>query len=140
MDTTDADLIEMAASALNRQRLGDGSWAADVGAAVEADDGTVFTGASIGGYLSLCAEQSALAQMLSSTGPVVRRVVAVWRDPDSGGLHVLPPCGRCRELLRVVSQDNLDAFVILGTDHRRTLRELLPFHGWHAELVVGNQN
>ncbi|WP_406829456.1 hypothetical protein ABEG17_10650 [Pedococcus sp. KACC 23699] len=135
METTDADLIKRAAEALNPQQLADGSWVADVGAAVEAGDGTVHTGASVGGYLSVCAEQSALSQMVSRTGPVLRRVVAVWADPDGGALHVLPPCGRCREFLRVLRQENLDAIVVLGPDHRTTLRELLPVHGWHAEQV-----
>jgi cytidine deaminase len=135
MEKTDSDLIALAAAAINRQQLSDGSWAADVGAAVEAENGSLFTGASVGGYLSVCAEQSALTQMVSRTGPVVRRVVAVWRDPESGALNVLPPCGRCREFLRVVSQQNLEAVVILGPSHRKTLRDLLPLHGWHAEPV-----
>jgi cytidine deaminase len=137
MDKSDSDLIALAATAINRQQLSDGSWAADVGAALEAANGTVFTGASLGGYLSVCAEQSALTQMVSSTGPVVRRVVAVWRDPDDGMLNVLPPCGRCREFLRVVSQENLEAVVILGPDTRMTLRDLLPFHGWHSQPALG---
>ena len=135
VDKSDLDLIALAAAALNPQQLSDGSWAADVGAAVEAENGTVFTGASVGGYLSVCAEQSAITHMVSSTGPVVRRIVAVWRDPDSGALNVLPPCGRCREFLRVVSQVNLEAVVILGPDTRRTLRDLLVLHGWHAVPV-----
>ena len=84
-----------------------------------------------------CALQPAegLSQMVSRAGPVVRRVVAVWADPDGGALQGLPPCGRCREFLRVLSQQNLDAIVHLGPDHRMTLRELLPVHGWHAEQV-----
>ena len=137
MDTTDSDLVRLAAAALNPQQLGDGNWAADVGAAVEAANGTVFTGASVGGYLSVCAEQSAITQMMSKTGPVVRRVVALWRDPVDGTLNVLPPCGRCREFLRVVSQQNLEAVVILGPGTRRTLGNMLPFHGWHAEPILG---
>lgn len=86
-----------------------------------------------GGYLSICAEQSALSQMVARTGPVLTRVVAVWRDGGNGVLHVLPPCGRYREFLRTLSQDNLDAQVILGPKHLATLRELLPYPGWHAE-------
>lgn len=104
-----------------------------MGAAGETVNGAIFTGACIGGYLSICAEQSALSQMVARTGPVLTRVVAVWRDPGNGVLHVLPPCGRCREFLRTLSQDNLDAQVILGPKHSATLRELLPFPGWHAE-------
>lgn len=127
------DLILLAADALNPQHVGDGFWIADVGAAVEAANGEIFTGACIGGYLSICAEQSALSQMVARTGPVLTRVVAVWRDSGNGVLHVLPPCGRCREFLRTLSPDNLDAQIILGPKHVATLRELLPYPGWHAE-------
>jgi cytidine deaminase len=133
MHISDRDLIAAAAQALNPQQLADGSWAADVGAAVEAADGQVFTGASIGGYLAVCAEQSALTQLVSTTAPRIRRVVAVWRDPADGALHILPPCGRCREFMRVLDQANLDAQIILGPDHTSTLADLLPLPGWHAE-------
>ncbi|NNM48126.1 cytidine deaminase family protein [Knoellia koreensis] len=135
MPITDEELIAAAAQALNPRQLADGSWVADVGAALEAVDGQIFTGASIGGYLAVCAEQSAFTQLVSTTSPRIRRVVAVWRDPADGVLHVLPPCGRCREFMRVLDQANLDAQVILGPDHTRSLAELLPLPGWHAEAV-----
>jgi cytidine deaminase len=38
-------------------------------------------------------------------------VAAVWRDPD-GGHYLLPPCGRCRE---VISDFNPQAWVIITT-------------------------
>ncbi|MFX0537208.1 cytidine deaminase family protein [Ornithinimicrobium sp. Y1847] len=132
---TDAEFIARAAEALNPQELGPGFWVADVGAAVEAEDGQLFTGACIGGYLSVCAEISALSQLVAATGPTVRRVVAVWRSPDDGVLHVIPPCGRCRAFLRTLSQQNLDATIILGPGRTTTLAELLPYAGWHAEPV-----
>jgi len=132
---TDADLISRAAEALNPQMLAEGFWVADVGAAVEAEDGQVFTGACIGGYLSICAELGALSQLVAATAPTITRVVAVWRHPADAVLHVIPPCGRCRELIRTLSQQNLEATVILGPDHTTTLRDLLPYPGWHAEQV-----
>ncbi|MGY5766573.1 cytidine deaminase family protein [Brachybacterium sp. DNPG3] len=131
---SDAELIARAASALNPQQR-DGEWIADVGAAVESADGRVFTGACLGGYLSVCAEMGALSQMVSVTGPTISRIVAVWRNPEDRSLHVLPPCGRCREFLRTISQANLEATVILGPGHTATLRELLPYPGWHAEAL-----
>lgn len=130
---TPAALILRAAAALHPQRIGDGFWVGDVGAAVESADGRVFTGASIGGYLSTCAERGALSQLAAVTTPVVARVVAVWRDPASDVLHVIPPCGRCREVLRTLSRHNLETTVILGPDHTASLRDLLPYAGWHAE-------
>lgn len=130
---SDAELIRLAEQALNPQQGDGGVWLADVGAAVEAVNGAVFTGASLGGYLATCAEQGAMSQLVSSTGPAIRRIVAVWRDPHSGDLHVLPPCGRCREAIRTLCQGNLQALVILGPGHTVPLKELLPFHGWYAE-------
>ena len=132
---SNADLISRAAEALNPQMLAEGFWVADVGAAVEAEDGQVFTGACIGGYLSICAELGALSQLVAATTPTITRVVAVWRNPADSVLHVIPPCGRCREFIRTLSQQNLEATVILGPDHTTTLRDLLPYAGWHAEQV-----
>lgn len=141
---SDVDLIARAASALNPQMLSAGFWIGDVGAAVEAEDGQIFTGACVGGHLSICAEMSAMSQLIAATTPTITRVVAVWRDPADASLHVIPPCGRCREFLRTISQQNLEATVLLGPDHTATLRDLLPFHGWHAEPVdnhtLGNRS
>ena len=55
----------------------------------------------------------------------IAKIVAVWRDGD-GLLCVLPPCGRCRELIKQVDPANLDTGVILGSDRSALLRELLP--------------
>lgn len=126
-------LWELAARALNPQQVGH-SWVADVACALEGQDGRVWTGACVGGYLGLCAEQSAVSAMVSAGPPVVRSIVAVWRD-GRGDLHVLPPCGRCREFLRTLSPQNLDADVVLGPDHVVPLRDLLPVPGWHAEPI-----
>ena len=57
----------------------------------------------------------------------IAKIVAVWRD-EQGRLVVLPPCGRCRELMRQVDDANLDTEVILGDDRRQRLRDLLPEH------------
>jgi cytidine deaminase len=132
---SNAELISRAAEALNPQELAAGLWVADVGAAVEAVDGRIYTGASIGGNLSVCAEVAAMGQLVTASTPTITRVVAVWTDPTDGVLHVIPPCGRCREFLRTVSQQNLDATVILGPEHAVALGDLLPYAGWYAERV-----
>ncbi|MGI8418481.1 MAG: cytidine deaminase family protein [Nakamurella sp.] len=131
---SDADLWKRAESALNPQRLGD-FYVADVGCALISESGEVFTGACIGGYLGICAEQSAVSAMVTAGPPHIQKIVAVWRD-DEGLVHAIPPCGRCREFLRTMSQDNLEAGVILGPEHVVKLRELLPFHGWHSEQLT----
>jgi cytidine deaminase len=40
--------------------------------------------------------------------------------------RILPPCGRCRELLAQVDRRNFDCLVVLGRERAVALRELLP--------------
>ena len=82
----------------------------------------------------LCAERSALAGMITSGEYRLQKVVAVWRSDKTGELHILPPCGICREFMRQIDGGNLDAEVILGLEVSRPLRELLPEHRWPAPL------
>ena len=42
--------------------------------------------------------------------------------------RILPPCGRCREMLAQVDSRNVDCKVILDNNHAVLLRELLPLH------------
>jgi cytidine deaminase len=130
---TNEELITHAEAALNSQNLGD-FYVADVGCALISDSGEVFTGACVGGSLSICAEQSAVSALVRKGPPKISKLVAVWKD-ENGELFAIPPCGRCREFLRIMSHDNLEADIILGKDHTVKLKDLLPYHGWHAEKV-----
>lgn len=129
----DKQLIKLAEGALNSQKL-EGMYIGDVGCALIAANGDVFTGACIGGSLGICAEQGAVSAMVSKTGPKISKIVAVWKN-ENGQLFVIPPCGRCREFLKSLSADNAEMEVILGKDHIAKLKDLLPFYGWHAEKV-----
>jgi cytidine deaminase len=97
--------------------------AGDVGAALLTDDGRVFSGCSVDCKcgIGFCAEHSAVAAMLKTRTSRVRAVVAV-----NGNRAILPPCGRCRELLYQIDPANLDTDVILAPDRVVKLRELLP--------------
>jgi cytidine deaminase len=59
--------------------------------------------------------------MLKARESAVRMIVAV----NSAGA-VLPPCGRCRELLWQIDDRNESAWVVLGLEEKVPLRELLP--------------
>jgi cytidine deaminase len=54
----------------------------------------------------------------------ISAIVAVSADG-----RILPPCGRCRELLVQVSHDNLATEVVLADDYVARLADLLP-HRW----------
>jgi cytidine deaminase len=97
--------------------------AGGVGAAVLSASGEVFTGICIDTACSLgfCAEHAAIAEMLKRRQTRIVAVIAV----NSKG-SVIPPCGRCRELLHQVDLANWDTKVILD-NAVVSLRELLPF-------------
>lgn len=134
MDATDrhphSDLILRAAELLRPHRMDD-RLAGDVASIVVAASGREFGGVCIdtSGGTGFCAEHAAVAAMVTAGEYAIRSVVAVWKNAD-GILHVLPPCGRCREFLRQLDPANLDTRVVLGTDRDESLRSLLPEWEW----------
>lgn len=95
-----------------------------VGAALEADDGTVFVGCNVenASYgLTICAERAAVAAAVVAGAQRFRRAVVVTdADPPAA------PCGACRQVL---AEFGLDLPVTgIGASHREqwTLRDLLP--------------
>lgn len=107
----------------------------DVGAVVVSAQGHVFDGVCVDTpSWGLCAERSALAAMITAGEYRFQQVVAVWRNAGTGEIHVLPPCGVCREFMRQIDGGNLDAEVILGADRSLLLADLIPEHAWPAPL------
>ena len=91
--------------------------------ALETASGAVFTGICIDVPCSigLCAEQTAIAEMLKHGETQIRRIVAVYEDGS-----ILPPCGRCRELISQVDTRNGEVIVLVAEGREVTLNELLP--------------
>ena len=109
-------LIEAAEGVLNRYTAPHGRMHGDVGAAVLGNNGKVYTGVCIDTPTwGLCAETSALAAMITDREYSFQKIVAVWREDKTGKLHILPPCGHCRQFMRAISESNLDAEILLGT-------------------------
>jgi cytidine deaminase len=120
------ELYERARSVLNPRRLSDSADAGGVGAALLAEDGEIYTGVCIdtGCSMGFCAEHAAAAAMVTAGQSRVLKMVAVNWDGK-----ILPPCGRCREFISQLHDDNLDTQVLVAKDVVLTIRELLP-HGW----------
>jgi cytidine deaminase len=99
--------------------------AGQVGAALRARSGRIYTGICIdlACGIGTCAEHSAIAEMLKHRETEVESIVAV---SDS---RILPPCGRCRELLVQIDARNKGTRVILSESKHVTLTEMLP-HYW----------
>jgi cytidine deaminase len=119
MSVTDADLIRAATDLVGEFPFGKANLAASVAAALVTRAGNVYTGICIDTICSLgfCAEHAAVAEMLKHRETEIDRIVAV------GPHGIMPPCGRCRELLWQVSPG---ATLLLASDERVKLEQLLP--------------
>ena len=94
-----------------------------VASAIITAAGNIYTGVCIDTQCSLgfCAEHAAVAEMLKAHEAEIHMIVAVNSDGK-----VLPPCGRCRELLWQISPANRLAWVVLGVEDGKQLTDLLP--------------
>lgn len=130
-DVSDDELVKEAAALLNPHRAGDRLFG-DVAAVIVTPAGNRYAGVCIdtGSGTGFCAEHAAVAAMVTAGEYRVARMVAVWCSEDGASLHVLPPCGRCREFVHQIDPGNLEAQVILGRDNRVALRDLLPQTDW----------
>ena len=118
------DLIAMAASLARPFTPSVDCVSGTVAAALVTAESHTFTGVCVdtASSLGFCAEHAAIAEMLKARESAVRIIVAVNED----GV-VLPPCGRCRELLWQVDDRNQSAWVVLGPGRGACLRDLLPY-------------
>lgn len=100
-----------------------------VGAALETASGKTFSGINVeqihASPCSMCAEYAAIGSMQSDDDHSLETVVAITADEK-----VLPPCGKCREMLRQFG----NPFIILkkGSElFKVRLEKLIP----HWELI-----
>ncbi len=127
MQITNEELIEKAKSVIKPKKAAAGRLIADVGAALVTDKGNVYLGVCIDTQegMGFGAEQNAIAAMVTAGEYRIKKIVAVWKDGT-----IIPPCGKCRELIWQIDKENWNTEVIIGKDKVVKLKELLPYH-WH---------
>lgn len=124
------DLKKIALKVATPKQLNNYVCYGQVGAAIQAHSGNIYTGVSIDTACSLgfCAEHAAVAEMLKHGESQVKAFVAV----DSQG-NALPPCGRCRELISQLNIHNRNALVEVENGVIVSLAQLLPYD-WKEHL------
>ena len=106
-----------------------------VGAALECDDGTVFTGCNVENAVypaGICAERTAIFHAVAEGHSRFRRIVIAARSKD-----YCVPCGICRQVMQEFTPD-MEIICLNGAGQARhfTLKELLPYgfdHRWLPE-------
>jgi cytidine deaminase len=121
---SDEELIGKAKSVVKPRKIKHGFTVGDVGSALITDKGNIYLGVCIdtASGMGFCAEHSAIAAMVTHGEHKIMKIVAVVEDGTP-----IPPCGRCREFMHQIHEDNLEAEVIIGKNRSVRLKELLPF-------------
>lgn len=120
------DLIRKALSLIHIKVINDDRRIGDVACVLLTDKGNMYGGVNIAGHVGICAEQTASGAMVTAGEYTISKIVAVRNENDV--LYVIPPCGRCREFLTKINEDNLETEVILSHDTSVKLKELLTHH------------
>ncbi len=138
MNVTDKELCRLAIEA-RRQAYAPYS-GCTVGAALLAEDGTVYTGCNIenASYTpTVCAERTAIFKAVSEG---VRRFakIAIAGGKVNGFTEGFPPCGVCRQVLAEFCSPQFPILVVTDEEHyeQYTLAQLLP-HGFSPAHVDG---
>lgn len=121
-----SELQKIAQETLNERRFSKLATAGTVAAAVLTDKGNVYTGICIDvpAGMGFCAEHAAAAAMVTAGESKIVKMVATGVDDNSCGYA---PCGRCREFINCLHDDNYLCEVLLEDGSITTIGELLPY-------------
>lgn len=125
------ELIQKAIGVLNPRKISTCAEAGGVGCALATDQGNVYTGVCIDTAcgIGFCAEHSAIAAMVSAGETKIKTIVAVDWDKS-----ILAPCGRCREFMYQVDDNNKNSDIIMPGGKIAKLNDLLPCH-WREKAA-----
>ncbi|MDV3425768.1 MAG: cytidine deaminase [Bacillota bacterium] len=119
------ELYDIALKALNPRKLSKKSYAGSVAAAILTESGNVYTGVCIDtpSSMGFCAEHAAVASMITAGENRIVKLISVYKDKT-----IIPPCGRCREFICQIHDDNHKCEVMIKEDTVVTMDDLLPYH------------
>jgi cytidine deaminase len=117
-------LKEIALGKLKPRQISKDCYVASVSSALLTEKGNVYVGVCIDtpSGMGFCAEHSAIAQMITNEESRIIKIVAVGAEGK-----ILSPCGRCREFIYQINNENLDAEILVDNNKVVKLYELLPY-------------
>lgn len=119
-------MYEAANAVKKERRISEYVTAGEVGAAILSKSGKLYTGVCVdtASTLGICAERSAIFQMITNGENEIDKVLAVMPDGRTGA-----PCGACRELMVQLMPDsyrNVEIMLDYEKNKVITLGELTP--------------
>jgi len=93
-------------------------------AALITSKGNIYSGVSLGFYCGIgsCGEYQAIGAMISNGEKEIKTIVAVGNDGS-----IIPPCGKCREMIKQSSKKNWNTEVIISKTKKVKLKGLIPY-------------
>jgi cytidine deaminase len=131
----DKELIEEAKNIIIKSKPVNLIDTGEVGSALLTKKGNIFRGVSIGHYCGIgsCGEYQAIGSMISNGEKEIKKIVAVYYDEKKKKYEVIPPCGKCREMISQTSKKNKNTEVIISKTKKVKLNELLPY-AWDGSI------
>ena len=125
MDNDFKTLLCEAEKLINRVELNKYVTIGGVACALMTEKRNIYTGIYIEAKcgIGFCAEHSAIADMVKHGETRIIKIVSAKRG------KIYPPCGRCRELIRMINLANIETQVLLEDNEGVTITDLLP-HQW----------
>ncbi|MFH1592590.1 MAG: cytidine deaminase [Candidatus Woesearchaeota archaeon] len=125
----DKELIEKAKKVIVKSRPVNLIDTSEVGSALITSKGNIFSGVSMGFYCGIgsCGEYQAIGSMISNGEKVIRTIASVWYDEKKKRYEVIPPCGKCREMIHQASKKNRNTEVIISNSKKVKLKDLMPY-------------
>jgi len=122
-------LLEAANEVLKPRKLAKYSYAGSVASALLTSEGNIYTGVCIDTPASMgfCAEHAAIATMITAGENKIEKIVSIYKDGS-----IIAPCGRCREFISKVHDDNHMSEVMVDENTVVTIKDLLPMQ-WNKE-------
>ena len=116
-------MLQKAKDIADIQKLSEEATSGEVESALVTTKGNMYTGVSIKAAcgVGFCAEYGAVSNMVTNGETNIRTIVAVYEDGK-----ILPPCGRCRELIYEINPKNIETDIILDEGKVMKLKDLLP--------------
>ena len=131
----DEELIEEAKQIIIKSKPVNLIDTGDVGSALRTSKGNIFRGVCLGFYCGIgsCGEYQAIGNMISNGEKEIKTIVAMWYDEKTKKYEVIPPCGKCREMIKQACKKNWNTEVIISNSNKMKLKELMPF-SWGETL------
>ena len=125
----DKDLIEKAKEIIVKSRPVNLIDTGGVGCALITSRGNIFQGVCLGFYCGIgsCGEYQAIGNMISNGEKEIKKIAAVLYNKDKNKYKVIPPCGKCREMIHQLGRKNWDTEIVVSENRKVKLKDLLPY-------------